>query len=161
MAVAMIYWHLAPRAEVGRVIKSLVRLLGVHREIDYAVLANLATMAAERPALFEPHIKRFFVRHGDPGYIRTLKLEILTSLATESNINVILRELQTYLRSAEKGFVTAAIHALGRCAINVPDVAEKCLAGLMRLVNDQNGALSWTLWALQRLRQRQRLRLRQ
>ena len=49
MAVAMIYWHLAPRAEVGRVVKPLVRLLGVHREIDYAVLANIATMVATRP----------------------------------------------------------------------------------------------------------------
>ena len=52
MAVAMIYWHLAPRSEVGRVVKPLVRLLGVHREIDYAVLANIATMAAERPVRY-------------------------------------------------------------------------------------------------------------
>ena len=89
--------------------------------------------------LFEPHLKRFFVRNGDPGYIRQLKLEILTSLASESNINIILRELQTYLRNADKGFVSSVIHALGRCAINVPDVADKCLAGLMRLIYDQNG----------------------
>jgi len=49
MSVAMIYWHLAPRSEIGRVVKALVRLLGSHRETDYIVLANIATMVAERP----------------------------------------------------------------------------------------------------------------
>lgn len=90
-------------------------------------------------ALFEPHLKRFYVRPGEPSYLRSLKLEIMTSLATDSNISLILRELQTYLRTADRSFVAATIHALGRCALTVPDVADKCLAGLMRLVNDQNG----------------------
>jgi len=66
----------------------------------------------------------------------------MTSLATEANVNIILRELQSYMLHQDKAFVTAAIHALGRCAINVPDVAEKCLTGLMRLINDQNGELA-------------------
>jgi len=96
-------------------------------------------LLAHAQALFEPHLKRFYVNSSDPGYIRNLKLEIMTSLATEANVNIILRELQSYMRHPDKAFVTAAIHALGRCAINVPDVAEKCLAGLMRLINDQNG----------------------
>lgn len=61
MAVAAIYWHLAPRAEVGRVVKPLVRLLGVHREIDYVVLANIATMAAERPVRCIDYITYVYV----------------------------------------------------------------------------------------------------
>lgn len=64
--------------------------------------------------MFEPFLKSFFVRTGDPTHIKLLKLEILTSLATETSISFILRELQTYILNPDKEFVAATIQAIGR-----------------------------------------------
>ena len=54
------------------------------------------------------------MRTSDPTHIKLLKLEILTNLATETSISVILREFQTYISSLDKEFVAAAIQAIGR-----------------------------------------------
>ncbi|KAI4882465.1 hypothetical protein NFI96_007320 [Prochilodus magdalenae] len=43
-----LYWHLAPKHEVSLVTKSLVRLLRSHREVQYVVLQNIATMSIQR-----------------------------------------------------------------------------------------------------------------
>ncbi|KAL1476104.1 hypothetical protein MTO96_036762 [Rhipicephalus appendiculatus] len=107
MAVAQLYYHLAPRAEVALVVKSLIRLLRSHREIQTVVLSNVATMSTRCRGLFEPFLRSFFVRSSDPTHIKLLKLEVLTNLAGETNVPVILREFQTYVASSDTEFVAA------------------------------------------------------
>ncbi|CAG8465568.1 878_t:CDS:10 [Cetraspora pellucida] len=138
LSVAKIFYHLAPTADAYKISKPLIRLLHSHREIQYVVLANIATMATQRPYLFEPHLQQFFVRSTDAVFIRNLKMEIMTLVATESNITGILRELQVY---PNKDFATSAIRAIGRCAIGMPDMAESCLNGLMKLLWSKNDAV--------------------
>uniref|UniRef100_A0ACB8E5H4 Uncharacterized protein n=1 Tax=Sphaerodactylus townsendi TaxID=933632 RepID=A0ACB8E5H4_9SAUR len=48
MSVAQLYFHLAPKAEVGVIAKALVRLLRSHSEVQYVVLQNVATMSIKR-----------------------------------------------------------------------------------------------------------------
>lgn len=43
--------------------------------------------------MFEPFLVDFFVNSTDAAFIRRLKLDILTCIATESNIGLILDEL--------------------------------------------------------------------
>ena len=59
--------------------------------------------------MFEPHLKNFFVRSVDPSHIKILKLEIMTNLATEANVAVILREFQSYITGQDKVCVAATI----------------------------------------------------
>nr|XP_055036176.1 AP-3 complex subunit beta-1 isoform X2 [Misgurnus anguillicaudatus] len=138
MAVAQLYWHLAPKHEVSIVTKSLVRLLRSHREVQYVVLQNIATMSIQRKGMFEPFIKSFYVRSTDATHIKTLKLEILTNLANEANISTILREFQTYVKSQDKAFAAATIQAIGRCATNISEVADTCLNGLVLLLSNRD-----------------------
>ena len=42
--------------------------------------------------MFQPFLSEFFVYDTDPMYIKLLKLEILTNIATENNISKIMRE---------------------------------------------------------------------
>ena len=87
---------------------------------QYVVLSNIVSMSLRRKDLFEPYLKSFYVRsNSDPLHIRLLKLEILTNLATETNISAILREFQTYISQTDKEFVAATIQAIGRCASNI------------------------------------------
>lgn len=56
--------------------------------------------------------------------------QVLTNLATDTNIAVILREFQTYIGSSDKEFVAAAIQAIGRWG----DEREKrcCIWSIMK-----------------------------
>ncbi|KAM4635430.1 AP-3 complex subunit beta-1 [Polymixia lowei] len=138
MSVAQLYWHLAPEHEVSIVTKSLVRLLRSHREVQYIVLQNIATMSIQRKGMFEPYMKSFYVRSTDATHIKTLKLEILTNLANEANISTILREFQTYVKSQDKAFAAATIQAIGRCATNISEVTDTCLNGLVLLLSNRD-----------------------
>ncbi|KAM6187628.1 AP-3 complex subunit beta-1 isoform 2-T2 [Sarcoramphus papa] len=138
MAVAQLYWHLAPKSEASIVSKSLVRLLHSNREVQYIVLQNSATMSIQRKGMFEPYLKSFYVRSTDPTMIKTLKLEILTNLANEANISTLLREFQTYVKSQDKQFAAATIQAIGRCATNITEVTDTCLNGLVCLLSNRD-----------------------
>ncbi|KAJ8339307.1 hypothetical protein SKAU_G00360930 [Synaphobranchus kaupii] len=138
MSVAQLYWHLAPMHEVSIITKSLVRLLRSHREVQYVVLQNIATMSIQRKGMFEPYLKSFYVRSTDATHIKTLKLEILTNLANEANISTILREFQTYVKSQDKAFAAATIQAIGRCATNISEVTDTCLNGLVLLLSNRD-----------------------
>ncbi|XP_029431280.1 LOW QUALITY PROTEIN: AP-3 complex subunit beta-1 [Rhinatrema bivittatum] len=141
MAVAQLYWHLAPKSETNIVAKSLVRLLRSYREVQYIVLENAATMSIQRKGMFEPFLKSFYVRSTDPTMIKTLKLEILTNLANEANISTVLREFQTYVKSQDKQFAAATIQAIGRCATNISEVTDTCLNGLVCLLSNRDEAV--------------------
>ncbi|XP_071219701.1 AP-3 complex subunit beta-1-like isoform X1 [Salvelinus alpinus] len=138
VSVAQLYWHLAPKHEVGVITKSLVRLLRSHREVQYIVLQNIATMSIQRKGMFEPYMKSFYVRSTDATHIKSLKLEILTSLANEANISTILREFQTYVKSQDKQFAAGTIQAIGRCATNISEVTDTCLQGLVLLLSNRD-----------------------
>ncbi|KAI4826061.1 hypothetical protein KUCAC02_021712, partial [Chaenocephalus aceratus] len=135
---AALYFHLAPKAEIGVIAKALVRLLRSHSEVQYVVLQNVATMSIKRRGMFEPYLKSFYIRSTDPTQIKILKLEVLTNLANETNISTILREFQTYIKSMDKDFVAATIQAIGRCATNIGEVRDTCLNGLVQLLSNRD-----------------------
>ncbi|KAI9282897.1 adaptin N terminal region-domain-containing protein [Umbelopsis sp. AD052] len=138
MAVARIYFHLAPSEEAAQLAKPLVRLLRSHRELQYVILTNIATMACSRPYLFHGYLSQFYVRSTDSVFIRNTKLDILTAIVTEQNINSILGELQQYVKSPNKDFVASTIQAIGKCAMTVPETADRCMKGLMKLLKSTN-----------------------
>ncbi|KAF8925331.1 AP-3 complex subunit beta-2 [Dissophora ornata] len=142
LSVAKLYMHLAPAEDSYKIGRPLVRLLRSHREIQYVVLNNIVAIASQRPYVFDQFYQHFFVRSNDPVFIRNLKLDILTMIATESNITFILRELQEYVKSSNKDFVTQAIEAIGRCASNIPEMAESCLGGLLKLAHSKLGSVA-------------------
>ncbi|CAF2484524.1 unnamed protein product [Rotaria sp. Silwood2] len=138
MAVAQLYYYVAPRSEVQIVAKSLIRLLRYHREIQTIVLESIASMADKHKQIFEPYLKSFYVHSNDSSHVKRYKLEILTVLANASNISTILREFQTYVVSPDKEFGAQTIHAIGRCASTIPEVTEACLNGLVTLMSKKD-----------------------
>ncbi|XP_017797871.1 PREDICTED: AP-3 complex subunit beta-2 [Habropoda laboriosa] len=141
MAVSQLYHHTAPRREVMIAAKALIRLLRGHREVQSVVLHCITSISITRKGMFEPFLKSFFVRTSDPTHIKLLKLDILTNLATETSIGVILREFQTYISSSDKEFVGASIQAIGRCASNIKEVTDTCLNGLVSLLSNRDEAV--------------------
>jgi AP-3 complex subunit beta len=138
LAVASLFYHLAPRSECRVVAKAMVRHLRNTREIAHVMLCNISTMASTHADMFRPYLSDFFVNVTDPLFIRELKLDVMAKLATDSNISNVLRELLAYTNDPDKRFVTAAIHAIGRVAVLVPAIAERCMRGLIKLVTSTN-----------------------
>ncbi|XP_020805417.1 AP-3 complex subunit beta-2 isoform X2 [Drosophila serrata] len=138
MAVAQLYHHVAPKNEVQLIAKALIRLLRSHKEVQSVVLNCIASMSTKRKAIFEPHLKSFFVRTSDPTHLKLLKLDILTNLASAASISLILREFQTYISSSDRSFVAATIQAIGRCASSIKEVTETCLSGLVHLLSNHD-----------------------
>ncbi|KFD57702.1 hypothetical protein M513_01372 [Trichuris suis] len=138
LAVAQLYYYLAPEDEVNSIARPLLRLLRSYREVQYVVLTTIASISTERSAMFEPFLKSFFVRSNDAIQVKLLKLEILTSIAKPSNIGIILRELQTYIATFDKDFTAETINAIGRCACNIEEVRDSCLKGLVSLMSNPN-----------------------
>lgn len=139
MAAAQLYYHVGLKNEFGGAARALVRLLRAHVEIQTIALNVIASITYQNKNHFEPFLKNFFVRYSDSTRVKLLKLEILTNLATESNISLILKELQTYIYSEDRQFVAATIQAIGRCACTIKDVTDRCLNGLILLLSNKDG----------------------
>jgi len=134
LATCVLHFYMAPPAEVARIAKPMVRLLHTNRETEYVALANIATMAATYPRLFSDVVEEFFISGAESLPTRTLKLDILTRSANESNIGRILKELKEYAKDENKTFVAGAVQAIGRCATALPDVADSCMQQLVQLI---------------------------
>lgn len=138
LAVAQLYYYVAPSNETQVIAKSLVRLLRSHREVQIIVLKNIVSIAQNNKDMFQAYQKNFYIHSEDNIQIKLLKLEILTCLANQNNISVILRELQTYVLSNDKEFAAASINAIGRCASTIKEVTDSCLTGLVNLMSKKD-----------------------
>lgn len=94
---------------------------------SYGIFPRNRTMVADSPSIFLPFLQEFFVKASDPLFTCTLKLDVLTALATKDNCATILGELQTYVLHRDKSFVCAAVRAVGRVADARPETADQCL----------------------------------
>ncbi len=70
----------------------------MYREYQYIVLSNVATMAKERPNMFTDSLKEFYVFASDASFIKELKLEILSLLATDTTAHQILKEFRVGIK---------------------------------------------------------------
>jgi len=138
MLVTAIHYYLAPNDEYTLVAQTMLGHLGRRREIDNVLLANIAVMCADRAEIYSPYYKRFYVNGSEPLCNKELKLDILSRLANEDNIQYLLREFQTYVKDDEEKFRCATIQAMGRCADQVPEVAESILRGLMGMASSHS-----------------------
>merc|ERR1712166_1550723 len=141
MGVAALYWHLADEADSSKVARPLVRLLRGHREVQFAVLSNIATWCCTRATLFRPYLFDFLVKGDDGRMQRELKLEILVHIVDQDNISTVLKEFQSYVKHPDKQFVGNTIQALGRCAADMESVADSCLRYLMTLIKSKSDAV--------------------
>lgn len=134
LSACILYYYLAPPAEVSSIAQPMIRLLHCNRETQYVALMNILTMASQNPQLFRDHIQEFFIGGSESLAARALKLELLTILANEQNITRVLSEMREYTKDDDKEFVTAAIQAIGRCAAAIPAVADSCMQQLLLLM---------------------------
>ncbi|VFQ80381.1 unnamed protein product [Cuscuta campestris] len=96
LAAAGVHWIMAPKGELRRIVKPLLFLLRSSNASRYVVLRNIQVFAKVLPSLFASHFEDFFISSTDSYQIKSLKLEILSLIATESSISSIFQEFQVF-----------------------------------------------------------------
>lgn len=131
LAAAGVHWIMAPSVQVKRIVKPVLFILRSSHASKYVMLCNILVFAKTVPSLFAPYFEDFFICSSDPYHIRALKLEILSTIATESSVPIILEEFQDYIKDPDRRFVADTVAAIGLCAQRLPVVAATCLEGLL------------------------------
>ncbi|XVF23909.1 hypothetical protein REPUB_Repub13aG0080300 [Reevesia pubescens] len=133
LAAAGVHWVMAPKEDVKRIIKPLLFIRRSSNASKYVVLCNIQVFAKAMPSLFAPYYEDFFIWSSDSYQIKALKLEILSSIATDSSISSIFKEFQDYIRDPDRRFAADTVAAIGLCARRLPKMAHICVDGLLAL----------------------------
>ncbi|CED84504.1 vesicle-mediated transport-related protein [Phaffia rhodozyma] len=112
----------------------LVTLLSSGPEVQYVALRNILLIIQRRPGILQNEVKVFFCKYNDPIYVKLAKLEIMYRLAREQNAHEVLEELKEYASEVDVDFVRKAVRSIGRLAIKIPSAADKCISGLLLLI---------------------------
>ena len=121
----------------------LVTLLSAEPEIQYVALRNINLILQRYPSLLggsgegassAAGVKVFFCKYNDPPYVKLEKLDIMTRLAREANIDALLLEWREYASEVDVDFVRKAVRCIGRAAIALDGAAERCVGVLLELI---------------------------
>eukprot|EP00163_Fabomonas_tropica_P026258 TRINITY_DN4741_c1_g2_i1.p1 TRINITY_DN4741_c1_g2~~TRINITY_DN4741_c1_g2_i1.p1 ORF type:complete len:735 (+),score=210.81 TRINITY_DN4741_c1_g2_i1:45-2207(+) len=104
-------------------------------ETNYATLHHINLLIHRAPFVFEDEYQHFFCKFNDPAFVKALKLEILTSLATDSNANVIVEELSEYVTDVSVNIARRSIRAIGEIAIKLPSKAPHITSELLSFLD--------------------------
>jgi AP-3 complex subunit beta len=159
LAVAAVYHYLAPRSRLDseRIGRALMRVMHGHRETQYIVLTTIVRLASHYPEMFAHGLQDFFVAASEPASVKTMKVDVLASLASSINLSIILHEFTRYIRDSDKSFVCHCIRAVSRIAAAVPDASTRVMRGLMGLVKtDCSDVVAEAVVAIRQLLQKSR-----
>ncbi|KAI3517364.1 hypothetical protein L1887_16578 [Cichorium endivia] len=138
VAAAGLHWIMAPKEDIDRIVKPLLFLLRSSDASKYVVLCNIQVFTKVMPSLFAPNFEDFFINSSDAYQVKSLKLEILSSIATDASISVIFQEFQDYVKDPNRRFAADTVAAIGLCAKRNPQVANTCLEGLLALTSPKS-----------------------
>lgn len=89
-------------------------------EVAFPVLSHIVTMVERHPGVFGADFKHFYCRAQDPGYLRELKLRILTAITNEMNMHDVISELAEYVVQPSDGLPKQALGALSKVCTKLP-----------------------------------------
>jgi vesicle coat complex subunit len=112
---------------------SMTSLLSKPPEIQFLALRNVILVILSKPKLIPFDVTIFFCEYNDPIYVKDTKLEIIYLLASESNLDIVLRELEEYGTDVDVQMSRKAIRALGNLAVKLDAAARPCVNVMLNL----------------------------
>ncbi|KAJ3556780.1 hypothetical protein NM688_g1828 [Phlebia brevispora] len=138
LAVARVFYHIAPPSHLPKVVPPLLRLLHISPEIERVVLSYLLVISHGSPQLLGSSYPYFFVRTDDIRQVKKDKMRLLRAVITSENHQALLREFTHYAEDPDDELVHAAVDAIGYCARTVPESTQQCLTALMSFIQSKN-----------------------
>ena len=118
-----------------RLSSSLVNLLCKPAEMQFLVLRNIILLLLSKKQLVKFDVEVFFCEYEDPVYVKDTKLEIIYLIANESNIPIVLRELEEYAMEIDVLMARKAIRAFGNLALKLEKSSQQCVDVIDNLVS--------------------------
>jgi AP-4 complex subunit beta-1 len=100
-------------------------------ELRFTLLHHLEMLLLKYPNLLELDFQSFFCQYNEPSYVKIKKLEILTSIATETNFTAIVEELAAYITDVDVAMARRSITAMGKIAAKFDAASEHILSMLV------------------------------
>ncbi|KAI0730068.1 adaptin N terminal region-domain-containing protein [Fomitopsis betulina] len=141
LAVARVFYYLAPPSETPKIVLPLLRLLHVSREVERVILAYLLVAARTLSHAIAPHYARCLIRTDDVRQTKIAKVRLLRALITPETHPALLREFTTYAEDADDALVADSIQAIGYCARVVPEATQHCLSALMGFIQSKHDSI--------------------
>jgi AP-4 complex subunit beta-1 len=115
----------------------LTLITGSSFEVQYTMLKHLKCILPQPFAkgIFEDEYRQFFVKYGEPSYIKYLKIDLIPLLANFSNATFIISELVEYVTDVDAELSKRAIDAMGEIARRIPTAADQITRVLLELVD--------------------------
>lgn len=110
-------------------------------EAEYVGLKNIRIILEKYPQVLTKEVRVFFIKYSDPLYLKLEKLEIVISLANESNCALLLSELKEYAMEIEPALVSKSIQAIGAVAIKLSSSVVQAANLLISLMEQRGGEL--------------------
>ncbi|KAJ7388934.1 AP-4 complex subunit beta-1 [Desmophyllum pertusum] len=110
-------------------------LASSNSELVYVCLCHIELLLTKIPNLFDQEYRSFFSRHTDPQYIKTKKLEILTAIASISNVEEVVTELSAHVHDVDIEMSKKSIKAIGEIAMCLSQASEYCIDVLLTFLS--------------------------
>ncbi|KAJ9479754.1 AP-3 complex subunit beta [Pseudozyma hubeiensis] len=137
LAVARLILYLAPPSDQVMLVRPLVRLLKSPPDVSYLVLLNILAVARRNSSLFAPYVASFLLgaSHEEPMFLSLLKLDTLVVVCNAANLDFVLSEIATHMRSADAVIAAHSVSCLGQLALREDlGASSRCLAVLLDLL---------------------------
>lgn len=107
-------------------------------ELSYTVLSHIHLLVSRGAhEVFESDYKHFFCKFNEPLYIKSLKIDILTMVAGDSNLQEIVNELSEYVTDVDVELSRKAIRCIGRIAMRLPTSSASIIQQLLGFLKYQ------------------------
>ena len=107
-------------------------------ELSYTVLSHIHLLVSRGAQdVFESDYKHFFCKFNEPLYIKSLKIDILTMVAGESNLQEIVNELSEYVTDVDVELSRKAVRCVGRIAMRLPTSSASIIQQLLGFLKYQ------------------------
>ncbi|OHT02787.1 Adaptin N terminal region family protein [Tritrichomonas foetus] len=104
-------------------------------EVQYVVLRTLSLFVQKFPRALSKEIRVFFCKYNEPSYVKMEKLDIIVTIASPMNIQLVLNELNEYCNSVDVAFVQKSIRCIGQIAMKMENASARCVDILVELVS--------------------------
>ena len=135
---ALLYFQVGHQQDRTRAVRGVMKLTSSSLTTQQFLYPVLLSLVSQQPSVFVDYLEDFFLFPDDPNEICDMKLEIVTLLVQETNCQKILDELRDYTTWSNQHVVTAAIQAMSRLAMIVPETSERCMVQLLQFMSSKN-----------------------
>ncbi|OHS94026.1 Adaptin N terminal region family protein [Tritrichomonas foetus] len=106
-------------------------------EIQFLVLRALSLFVKRYPKALRKQTRVFFCKYNDPCYVKLEKLDIIVTICSTTNVQLIIDELEEYCNDVDVAFVRKAVHCLGQIAMKVQVASRRIVDILVKLVESK------------------------